>query len=107
MAELEALQGRATEAEASYRRAEAIVEGMLSRAPGRYAEASLLSAVAEIYAGHFRVAAAPGTRMRPIECLNAFADEARWICCFGDPPAVRWAVRIEDTNRRSPPCKSS
>ena len=60
LAELEALQGRATEAEASYRRAEAIVEGMLSRAPGRYAEASLLSAVAEIYAGHFRVVAAQG-----------------------------------------------
>jgi len=60
LAELEVLQGRAKEAEASYRRAEAIVEGMLSRAPGRYAEASLLSAVAEIYPGHFRVAAALG-----------------------------------------------
>jgi CHAT domain-containing protein len=60
LAELEAIQGRAREAEASYRRAEAIVEGMLSRAPGRYAEASLLSVVAEIYAGHFRVAAALG-----------------------------------------------
>ena len=60
VAELEAIQGRAREAETSYRRAEAIVEGMLSRAPGRYAEASLLSAVAEIYAGHFRVAAALG-----------------------------------------------
>jgi len=60
LAELEALQGRPREAETSYRRAEAIVDGMLRRAPGRYAEASLLSAVAEIYAGHFRVAAALG-----------------------------------------------
>jgi len=43
LAELEAIEGRAREAETSYRRAEAIVEGMLSRAPGRYAEASLLT----------------------------------------------------------------
>jgi hypothetical protein len=104
---LEALQGRAKEAEASYRRAEAIVEGLLSRAPGRYAEASLLSAVAEIYPGHFRVAAALGDTEEAYRVLERIRGRSTVDMLLRRPTGGSVGVRTADTNRRSLPYKSS
>jgi hypothetical protein len=50
-------------------------KGMLSRAPGRYAQASLLSAVAEMYAGHFRVPAALGHVDEAYQCSSEWGAE--------------------------------
>ena len=107
LAELEALQGRAREAEASYRRAEAIVEGMLTHVPGRYAEASLLSTVAQIHAGHFRVATTLGHIDEAYRLLERIRGRSTVDVLPRQRKDVSGTARTAATKRESRACNYS
>jgi CHAT domain-containing protein len=70
LAALKAQAGETDEAHALYRQAEDVIDGMLLRVPGAYAESSVLSIMSDTYLGDFKLAAAkddPGMAFRIIE----------------------------------------
>ena len=57
MADIAAGAGRITAADALYRRAEDVTEGLLASLPSRQVESSLIGTLSNVYLGHFRLSA--------------------------------------------------
>ena len=83
-AELEAKRGHLRDADLDYAQAEELIEGMLVNAPSSQVKSSMISALGNIYVGHFRIALSklnnPQKAFQIIETARgrALADSIRY-----------------------------